>query len=110
MKIGFQIDIIESLNVKTDSTLPIILESQKRKNKNFCFLPSSLTYKNNSVYAEIQEIYFKNGRIENYLLGKKRPVDLKLFNYIFIRQDPPYNMEYISSMHLLEQIAISQKL
>ncbi len=105
MKIGFQIDIIESLNVKTDSTLPIILESQKRKNKNFCFLPSSLTYKNNSVYAEIQEIYFKNGRIENYLLGKKRAVDLKLFNYIFIRQDPPYNMEYISSMHLLEQIS-----
>ena len=60
MKIGFQIDVIESLNVKTDSTLPIILESQKRKNKNYYFLPSSLTYKNGSVHAEIREIKFND--------------------------------------------------
>ena len=59
MKIGFQIDDIHVLNLKTDSTLPIILESQKRNNKNYYFLPSSLTHKHNSVYAEIREIYFK---------------------------------------------------
>ena len=110
MKVGFQIDAIESLNVKTDSTLPIILESQKRKNKNYYFLPTSLTYKNNTVYAEIQEIYFKNSRLENYSLGLKQTVNLKIFNYIFIRQDPPYNMEYISSMHLLEQVKDFTKL
>ena len=39
MKIGFQIDDIHVLNLKTDSTLPIILESQKRNNKNYYFLP-----------------------------------------------------------------------
>ena len=61
---------LRHLNFKTDSTLPIILESQKRKNKNYYFLPSSLTYKNNSVYAEIREIYFKNNKLENYSLGK----------------------------------------
>ena len=104
MKIGFQIDDIHVLNLKTDSTLPIILESQKRNNKNYYFLPSSLTHKNNSVYAEIREIYFKDNKIEKYILGKTQSVCLENFNYIFIRQDPPYNMEYISSMHLLEQV------
>ena len=104
MKIGFQIDDIHVLNLKTDSTLPIILESQKRNNKNYYFLPSSLTHKHNSVYAEIREIYFKDKKIEKYILGKTQSVCLESFNYIFIRQDPPYNMEYISSMHLLEQV------
>ena len=53
MNVGFQIDEIDKLNIKTDSSLPLILESQKRKNKNFYFLPSSLTFKNNLVYAHI---------------------------------------------------------
>ena len=59
MKVGFQMDEIEVLNFKTDSTLPLILESQKRKNENFYFLPSSLTYKNNCVYAMARKISFK---------------------------------------------------
>ena len=45
MKFGFQIDPIHTLNHNTDSTLPMIFESQKRKNRNFIFSPSSLTFK-----------------------------------------------------------------
>tara|TARA_Y100000816_G_scaffold145752_1_gene103418 strand:- start:223 stop:1161 length:939 start_codon:yes stop_codon:yes gene_type:complete len=104
MKVGFQIDSISTLNFKTDSSLPIILESQKRKNQNYCFLPSSLTYKNNSVYAVVREIHFKKNKIEDYTLGVEKTAKLNTYRYIFVRQDPPYNMEYISSMHLLEQI------
>jgi glutathione synthase len=104
MKIGFQINDIETLNFKTDSTLPIILESQKRKNKNYYFLPSSLTYKNGSVHAEIREIHFNNNKLEKYSIGKLQQTNLENFSHIFVRQDPPYNMEYVSSMHLLEQV------
>tara|TARA_B100001029_G_C15033903_1_gene438853 strand:- start:428 stop:1351 length:924 start_codon:yes stop_codon:yes gene_type:complete len=104
MKVAFQIDEIETLNLKTDSSFPIIFESFKRKNKNFYFLPSSLTYKNNSVYALSREISFKNNRLDSYTLGKHRIIKLDTFDYIFIRQDPPFNMEYVSSMHLLEQV------
>ena len=60
MNIGFQIDEVEKLNFKTDSSLPLILESQKRRNKNYFFLPSSLTYKENYLYAQAREISFKN--------------------------------------------------
>ena len=109
MKIGFQINDIETLNFKTDSTLPIILESQKRKNKNYYFLPSSLTYKNGSVHAEIREIKFNENKLKQYSIGKIKNTNLENFNHIFIRQDPPYNMEYVSSMHLLEHVKGSTK-
>ena len=72
MRVGFQVDEIESLNFKSDSTLPLILESQKRKNQNFYFLPSSLTYKNNNLYAQVRKISFRNDKIKNYVLGKKK--------------------------------------
>ena len=109
MNIGFQIDEIDKLNDKTDSSLPLILESQKRKNKNFYFLPSSLTFKNNLVYAQAREISFKHNKIKNYIVGNLKQVRIDNFKYVFIRQDPPYNMEYISSMHLLEQVRGSTK-
>ncbi len=104
MNVGFQINNISDLNLKTDSTFPIILESQKRNNINFCFLPSSLTLKNNEVYALSKEIKFTKNKIETYSLGKQKSIKLNNLDYIFVRQDPPYNMEYISSMHILEQI------
>ena len=97
MNIGFQIDEIEKLNFKNKSSLPIILESQKRKNKNFYFLPSTLTYKNNHLYAQAREIFFKNNKLSNYIIGNKRQLKVDRFDYVFIRQDPPYNMEYIIS-------------
>ncbi len=110
MNVGFQIDQIDKLNFKTDSTLPIILESQKRNNKNFCFLPSSLTYKNKFVFASVKEIKFRNNKLNSFSLGSSQIKKINTLDYIFIRQDPPYNMEYLSSLHLLEQIKGKTKL
>ena len=104
MKFGFQIDPVHTLNHDTDSTLPMILESQKRKNRNFIFSPSSLTFKKNTVYALVKEIKFKNNKLNSYIISSEKILNLNSLNCIFIRQDPPYNMEYISSMHLLEQL------
>ena len=104
MKFGFQIDPVHTLNHDTDSTLPMILESQKRKNRNFIFSPSSLTFKKNNVYALVKEIKFQNNKLNSYIISSEKILNLNSLNYIFIRQDPPFNMEYISSMHLLEQL------
>ena len=104
MKYGFQIDPVHTLNNDTDSTLPMILESQKRKNRNFIFSPSSLTFKKNTVYAIAKEIKFKNSKLSSYSISIEKIINLNSLNYIFIRQDPPYNMEYISSMYLLEYL------
>ena len=104
MKYGFQIDPVHTLNHDTDSTLPMIFESQKRKNRNFIFSPSSLTFKKNTVYAIAKEIKFKNSKLSSYSISIEKIINLNSLNYIFIRQDPPYNMEYISSMYLLEHL------
>ena len=109
MKYGFQIDPVSTLNHDTDSTLPMIFESQKRKNRNFIFSPSSLTFKNNTVYALATEIKFKNNKLSSYTVSNEKILNLNSLNYIFIRQDPPYNIEYISSMHLLEQLSSKTK-
>ncbi len=110
MKYGFQVDPVHTLNHDTDSTLPMIFESQKRKNRNFIFSPSSLTFKKNNLYALAKEIEFKNSKLSSYSIGSEEMLNLNSLNYIFIRQDPPYNMEYISSMHLLEQLNSKTKL
>ena len=110
MKYGFQIDPVHTLNHDTDSTLPMIFESQKRKNRNFIFSPSSLIFKKNTLYAIVKEIKFKNDKLSSYSTGNEKILNLNSLSYIFIRQDPPYNMEYISSMHLLEQLGPKTKL
>ena len=87
MNIGFQTDPVENLNFETDSTLPIIRESQNRNYKNYIFLPNKLTYKNNKVYGEITEVKFKNRHLNSLELKKTRHVCLDIFDKIFIRQD-----------------------
>jgi glutathione synthase len=102
-------DPVHTLNHNTDSTLPMILESQRRKNQNYIFSPSSLTFKNSYLYAQVKEIKFKNEKLNSYTLSSEKKLNLNSLNYIFIRQDPPYDMEYISSMHLLEQLSEKTK-
>tara|TARA_B100001996_G_scaffold14306_1_gene11937 strand:- start:110 stop:1030 length:921 start_codon:yes stop_codon:yes gene_type:complete len=104
MKTGFQMDHLSELNLETDSTLPIIYESQKRKNINYIYHPSELYLKNNKVFASAHSIRFLSSNFKKYKLGKKEELLLDSLDFIFIRQDPPYNMSYISSMHLLELI------
>ena len=104
MKTGFQMDHLSELNFKTDSTLPIIYESQKRKNTNYIYHPRELYLKNNKVFALANSISFSSSNYKKYKLGKKEKLLLDSLDFLFIRQDPPYNMSYISSMHLLELV------
>jgi len=97
-------DLLSELNFKTDSTLPIIYESQKRKNINYIYHPRELYLKNNKVFALAHPISFSSSNYQKYKLGKKEKLLLDSLDFLFIRQDPPYNMSYISSMHLLELV------
>ncbi len=110
MKTGFQIDHIFELNFKTDSTLPIIYESQKRKNINYIYHPSKLSFEKNKTYAEANQIKFSSADYTQYKLGPKKKLPLDSLDLIFVRQDPPYDMSYISSMHLLEQVSFKTRI
>ena len=83
MKFGFQMDPVHTLNHITDSTLPMILESQRRKNRNYIFSPSSLTFKKSSLYAQVKEIKFKNDKLNSYTLSSEKKLNLNALNCIF---------------------------
>ena len=104
MLISFQLDELSSLNYKTDSTLPIIYESQKRGFKNYTFQPRDVFLKDNKVYALGKEIKFKSTSLNSFALSKNKILCLDKSDYLFIRQDPPFNMTYITSMYLLENL------
>ena len=104
MKIAFQMDDLSKLDFTTDSTIALIIESQIRGNKNYIYSPESLLVIKNEVFASVSNILFINNNKKNYKCGKKKILKLSNMQIIFVRQDPPFNMAYITSLHILEMI------
>ena len=106
LKIALQMDPLEKLDLKGDSTFILGLEAIKRGFELYFYSPSDLIYKNNNVYAKtkILDLAFENGKeIFNY--GKVKILKLSSLDIILMRQDPPFNMSYITATHILEKIA-----
>ena len=106
LKIALQMDPLEKLDLKGDSTFILGLEAIKRGFELYFYSPSELIYKNNNVYAKakILDLAFENGKeIFNY--GKIKILKLSSLDIILMRQDPPFNMSYITATHILEKIA-----
>lgn len=103
MKFAFQIDPLEKIKFATDSSWALMKEAQKQGAEVFFYIPQSIIFKNNSLYAEVRElsINFDN----SYDLKEKQIFDLIDFDIIFFRQDPPYDMAYLTTAHLLNKIS-----
>ena len=106
LKIALQMDPLEKLDLKGDSTFILGLEAIKRGFELYFYSPSDLIYKNNNVYAKakILDLAFENGR-EKFNYGKIKVLKLSSLDVILMRQDPPFNMSYITATHILEKIA-----
>jgi glutathione synthase len=105
MLVSFQIDHLDSLNYRTDSTLPIILESQKRGFKNYIFQPHNVFMNNKGIFAYANQIKFKSQSLNNFIVSNEKILNLNNSQFLFIRQDPPFDMTYITSLHLLELLS-----
>ena len=106
LKVALQMDPLERLDLKGDSTFIIGLEAIKRGFELYFYSPSDLIYKNNNVYAKtmILDLAFENGK-ETFNYGKVKVLKLSSLDVILMRQDPPFNMSYITATHILEKIA-----
>ena len=106
LKIALQMDPLERLDLKGDSTFIIGLEAIKRGFEVYFYSPTDLIYKNNNVYAKtmILDLAFENGT-ETFNYGKVKVLNLSSLDVILMRQDPPFNMSYITATHILEKIA-----
>ena len=106
LKIALQMDPLEKLDLKGDSTFILGFEAIKRGFELYFYSPSDLIYKNNNVYAKakILDLAFENGK-ETFNYGEIKVLKLSSLDVILMRQDPPFNMSYITSTHILEKIA-----
>jgi glutathione synthase len=98
MKIAFQIDKIASLKPKTDTSLLIMNECYARGFDVWFYYPESLTYENGNIFAKG---FVFDGEQEE---GSIEKCNLEDFNYVFLRQDPPYNMNYLTTTYLLSKL------
>lgn len=107
MKFLFQMDDPKKINISEDSTYMIIKESLNRGIKCFYNDPNWVyadINRKNKIKSHIFRIFLKDNGTLTYDIKNKINVDLENFSAIFIRQDPPYDMKYISNTYLLEKL------
>jgi len=98
-------DAIQTLNSKTDTTLLLALEAQRRGYKIYYYETKNLTFSNSSVRALSQEVKFHENKKKFYSMKRSKLLDLSKASFILMRQNPPFNMDYITATFLLEKIS-----
>ena len=105
INVGFQMDPIEGLNLEQDTTLAIITECLSKNFNVFYFLPKNLSYIDGEVNAYCRKVLEINEfNSPFYKLGILEKTNLKNMDIIFVRQDPPFDMLYITTTFLLERL------
>jgi glutathione synthase len=103
--VAIQGDDIKKINTKTDTTLLLALEAQKRGYKLYYYETKNLTFANNIVYALSKEVKFSKNKKNFYSIKGSKLLDLSKSTFILMRQNPPFNMDYITATFLLEKIS-----
>jgi len=104
LKVAFQMDPIERIDIRGDSTFALLLEAQRRGHDVFYYTPDKLSLKDGKLVAEGHSLTVEDKPGDHYRLAHPRAVDLADFDVVYLRQDPPFDMAYITTTHLLERI------
>ncbi|MFY0309866.1 glutathione synthase [Leisingera sp. D0M16] len=104
MKIAFQMDPVMGVDINADSSFRLAEEAQARGHELFFYTPDHLAYQEGRVTARGQDMTVQRIAGEPAVLGPVREVDLGTFDVVWLRQDPPFDMHYITSTHLLDRL------
>ena len=104
MKIAFQMDPIEPIDIAADSTFRLAEEAQARGHELFYYTPDHLAYQEGRLTATGWPLRVQRVAGDHAILGPKTEVDLADFDVIWLRQDPPFDMHYITTTHLLDRV------
>jgi len=102
--LAIQGDNLNMLNPKTDTTILFALEAQRRNYQIYYYKTENLTYVENKVTAKCDEVSFRENSKNFYKIKRKINLDLSKAKVILMRQDPPFNMDYITATYLLENL------
>ena len=105
MKIAFQMDPIEDVDINADSTFRLAEEAQNRGHDLYFYTPNDLTFNRGKVAAKVRSINLKRKIGDHVDFGPVELLELSEFGVIWLRQDPPFDMGYITNTHLLDLVA-----
>lgn len=104
LKIAVQMDHISTINIEGDTSFALSLEAQKRGHSLFHYTPDRLSMRDGIVTARVEELQIRDVKGDHFTLGAAEKRDLSEMDVILLRQDPPFDMNYITTTHILERI------
>jgi len=104
LKVAVQMDPIAHINISGDSTFALLLDAQARGHELFYYTPDKLSLQNGKVTAPLQTLQVQDEKGAHFTLGEPQVQDLAELDVILLRQDPPFDLAYITSTHILERL------
>src|SRR5215472_6463362 len=104
LNVAVQMDPIERINIRGDSTFALLLEAQQRAYTLSYYTPDRLVLADGRVSAAVRPLTVRDAAGNHFTLGEPRVTDLSSFDVVLLRQDPPFDLAYISATHLLERV------
>jgi glutathione synthase len=104
LRIACQMDPIDRIDIRGDSTFALLLEAQARGHVLFTYTPEALTLDGQRLIATGHDVSVRDTVGDHVTAGPARTVDLATMDVVLLRQDPPFDMGYITTTHLLERI------
>jgi len=104
LRIACQMDPIDRIDIRGDSTFAILLEAQRRGHDMFYYVPQDLALHGQRLLARGATLKVEDKEGDHYRLSKRCVEDLSTRDVVLLRQDPPFDMSYVTTTHLLERI------
>ncbi len=104
LAVAIQMDPIERIDIDADSTFVLALEAQRRGHGLYHYLPTDLSYDHGRIKALARPLQVRRERGRHATLGTPEMLDLRTLDIVLMRQDPPFDLNYVASTHLLERV------
>jgi glutathione synthase len=104
LNVAVQMDPIERINIRGDSTFALLLEAQARGHALSYYTPDRLAMRDGKVAASVRPLSVRDTAGDHFTLGEAKHAALSSFDVVLLRQDPPFDLAYITSTHMLERI------
>jgi glutathione synthase len=104
LNVAVQMDPIDRINIAGDSTFALLLEAQARGHTLYYYTTDRLAMRDGNVFATVEPLQVRDTKGDHFTLGAPERVALETFDVILMRQDPPFDMNYVTATHLLERV------
>jgi len=105
LTVAIQMDPIEKIDIVGDSTFALAIEAQMRGHSLLYYGPRDLTFRDGAVVARTRPLSVRSVKGDHFSLGEMAVSDLSTAQVVLMRQDPPFDMAYITATHILERLA-----